>query len=160
VKIKIFTVGGTIDKIYFDQLSQYEVGESLVSRMFLEANVMFEFEIEQVMKKDSLHMTDQDRQLLFDKISIEPAKHIFITHGTDSMIKTAQVLSEIKGKVIVLTGALQPSRFRDSDATFNVGFALGALHVLSQGTYVAMNGQILDPFNAQKSRENNRFETI
>lgn len=158
MKIKIYTVGGTIDKVYFDAKSQYEVGESLVTRMLTEANVSFEFEIEPVMKKDSLDMDDNDRALLRDRISTSSTKHVLVTHGTDTIILSARTLSEIKGKVIVFTGALQPARFRDSDATFNIGFALGALQTLPEGVYIAMNGKIFNPAYTRKVNELNRFE--
>lgn len=158
MKIKIYTVGGTIDKVYFDAKSQYEVGESLVTRMLTEANVCFEYEIEPVMKKDSLDMDDNDRALLRDRVAASPEKHILVTHGTDTMVLSAQALGDLKGKVVVFTGALQPARFRDSDATFNVGFALGALQSLPEGVYIAMNGKVFDPAITKKVSELNRFE--
>ncbi len=158
MRIRIFTVGGTIDKVYFDAKSEYEVGESLLSEVLCEANITFEYAVEQVMRKDSLDMDDNDRSLLKARVAGAEEKLILITHGTDTMVDSAQALSDLQDKVIVFTGALKPARFRDSDATFNIGFALGALHVLSPGVYIAMNGKIFNPANTRKVRELNRFE--
>lgn len=158
MKIKIYTVGGTIDKVYFDKLSDYEVGESVVTQMLKDANVQFDFEIEPVMRKDSLDMSDEDRQILFEKISADKTEHVLITHGTDTVIQSALILQQIKDKVIVMTGAMQPARFKDSDATFNIGFALGAMQVLKHGVYIAINGKIFDPSKANKVRTLNIFE--
>jgi L-asparaginase len=158
VRIKVFTVGGTIDKIYFDAKSEYEVGESLLTEILGDANICFEYSIEPVMKKDSLDMDDNDRALLKRKVAAASEDRVLITHGTDTMVLSAQALSDLKDKTIVFTGALKPARFRDSDATFNVGFALGALQTLPPGVYIAMNGQVLNPANTRKVREHNRFE--
>jgi len=85
---------------------------------------------------------------------------ILITHGTDTMVKTARYLAPIKGKTIVLTGALQPALFKTSDALFNIGCAIGALQVLKEGTYIAMNGKVLQADNVRKNVEKNRFEEL
>jgi L-asparaginase len=153
-------VGGTIDKVYFDAKSEYEVGESLLNEMMGQANVCFEYAIDPVMKKDSLDMDDNDRSLLKEKVAAAPEDKILITHGTDTMVLSAQALSGISDKTIVFTGALKPARFRDSDATFNVGFALGVLQSVPQGVYIAMNGKVFNPLNTRKVREANRFESF
>ena len=160
MKIKIFTVGGTIDKIYFDAKSDYEVGESLLNQILGEANASFEYSIEQVMRKDSLDMDDNDRALLARRVAEATEDKILITHGTDTMVLSAQAVAPGSNKTIVFTGALKPARFRDSDATFNVGFALGVLQSNSTGVYIAMNGQVLRPENTRKVRESNRFESF
>ncbi len=160
MKIKIFSVGGTIDKIYFDKKSQFDVGESVVDEILAEANVNFEYGCESILSKDSLDMTDDDRRLIFDKINSDLNKHIIITHGTDTMIETAKRLKLISGKVIVLTGSMQPARFKTSDAAFNVGCAITAVQSLSPGVYIAMNGCVFDPEKVRKNRELNRFEVI
>ena len=91
-KIKFFAVGGTIDKVYFDRLSTYKVGEPGVSDILREANVSFEYDCESILRKDSLNMTEKDRQTVFDSVAAEEARHIVITHGTDTMVKTAKRL--------------------------------------------------------------------
>ena len=83
-----------------------------------------------------------------------------ITHGTDTMVQTAQHLKDIATKPIVLTGAMKPARFRDTDALFNVGFALGALQSLSEGVYLAMNGGVFDPDRVAKNRYAMQFQSV
>jgi len=111
-----------------------------------------------LMRKDSLHVTDEDRLAIHNAIAASDATHVLITHGTDSMVKTALVLADIPGKTMVLTGALNPARFRDSDAVFNIGCAVGALQALPHGAWIAMNGCIWDPKKVRKNRDKNRFE--
>jgi len=159
MKIKFFTTGGTIDKIYFDAKSEYEVGPPQVLEVLKEANVAFNYEVESLLRKDSLDITGEDRQLIRQRIAAEPCDRIVITHGTDTMIETAKTLSGIPGKTIVLTGSMQPARFRVTDATFNIGSAIAAVQNLGPGVYLAMNGRILDPHKARKNREKNIFET-
>jgi len=159
MKIKIYTTGGTIDKVYFDELSKYEIGESTVGDILTEAGVTFDFEVESVFKKDSLHVTDEDRRLLLEKICADGFPRVVVTHGTDTMIETALVLADLADRTVVLTGALAPSRFRYSDAVFNVACAVTAAQILPPGAYIAMNGRILDPRRSRKNRELNRFES-
>jgi L-asparaginase len=158
VRIKFFAVGGTIDKVYFDRLSTYKVGEPGVSEILREANVGFDYECESILRKDSLYMTEKDRQEVFDRVSADESRYIVITHGTDTMVKTAKKLKGIKGKVIVLTGAMQPARFKSSDAEFNIGAAVAAVQLLAPGVYIVMSGCILDPDRVKKNRKLNRFE--
>ena len=140
--IRFITTGGTIDKIYFDELSQFEVGESVVEHVLKDGLVDFEYDIVSVFQKDSLEITAQDRRKLRDLIGADTATHFIITHGTDTMSETASALSELKGKTIVLTGALTPARFRTTDAVFNVGMAVAAVQVAAPGVYIAMSGQV------------------
>jgi L-asparaginase len=156
----IITTGGTIDKIYFDDKSDYQIGEPQISQILHAMHVAFEFEVSALMRKDSLHIEDEDRNLIRDAVAASDARHVLITHGTDSMVETASVLKDIPEKTIVLTGALNPARFRDSDAIFNIGCAVGAVQSLPPGVYIAMNGTIWDPAQVRKNRIENRFESL
>jgi len=158
IKIMFFAVGGTIDKVYFDRLSAYKVGDPGVSEILSEANVSFLYEFESILRKDSLYMTEKDRQAVYERVAAEENRHIVITHGTDTMVKTAKKLKSIHGKVIVLTGAMQPARFKSSDAEFNIGAAAAAVQLLPEGVYIVMNGLVLDPDKVKKNRRLNRFE--
>ena len=160
MKIKFFTTGGTIDKVYFDAKSEFEVGPPQVREVLQEANVGFEFEIESILRKDSLDLTDQDRQLIRRRVEAEPCVRIVITHGTDTMIETAQALEGIANKTIVLTGSMQPARFRVTDALFNIGSAISAVQSLPAGAYIAMNGRIFDPRRVRKNLDKNCFEEV
>jgi len=158
MRIRVISTGGTIDKVYFDAASAYDVGEPQVGPLFKEANVTFDYEIESVLQKDSLAMTAEDRELIRQRVVASPEKLILITHGTDTMTETAAALREISGKVIVFTGSMLPARFRTSDALFNLGCAVGALQVLSPGVYIAMNGRISPAHQVKKNRAQSRFE--
>ena len=160
MKIQIFSMGGTIDKLYFDDLSRYEVGDPQVAEVLREAEVHFDYEIEAVVRKDSLRLTEADRQLLRQRIAASPQRLALVTHGTDTMVETGLALKGIPGKVIVLTGALSPYRFRQSDATFNIGCAIGALQALAPGVYIAMSGRVFAIDHVRKNREARRFEEI
>ncbi len=156
--VKIFTVGGTIDKTYFDQKSTYQVGEPQASGVLQRANVVVPYEVVSIMQKDSLDMTDSDRETIKNTIASDHAGKIIVTHGTDTMIDTAIHLQQIRNKTIVLTGSMYPAQYRDSDAVFNLGCALVAAQTLAYGVYIAMNGRIFDPRNAVKNVVLNRFE--
>ena len=160
MKIKVYTTGGTIDKVYFDKKSKYEVGEPTVEQILSEAQVNFDYECESLFKKDSLDMTDDDRRLLFDRILSDAHTYVIVIHGTDTMIETAQKLIGIPNKVIVLTGAIEPARSKVSDAPFNIGSAVIAVQVLPAGVYIAFNGRIYHPSKIRKNMELNRFEEI
>ena len=159
-KLRVFTTGGTIDKIYFDAKSEYEVGEPQIGDILREMGVQFPFAITSLMRKDSLDMTDADRSLIREAVRNTEEKHVLITHGTDTMADTAAVLADIPGKTIVLTGALNPARFRGSDAIFNIGGAVVAAQALPPGAYLVMNGRVFAALKVRKNREKNRFEDL
>ena len=154
----VVTTGGTIDKIYFDDKSDYQVGEPQIGRILKELGVAFRFTVIPIIRKDSLHITDADRELLRATIAAQSARHVLITHGTDSMVQTAQALASLEDRVIVLTGALNPAGFRGSDAEFNIGCAVGAVQSAPEGVWIAMNGRIWDPRHVRKNVAANRFE--
>jgi len=158
MKIKFFAVGGTIDKVYFDDLSQYEIGESNLPAMLTDARVNFSYDIVSLMKRDSLDMTDQDRSIIYQAVAKDPNERIIITHGTDTMIKTAKILVPVKNKIIVLTGAMEPAKFKSSDALFNLGSAVAAVQTLPHGVYLAISGRIFMPDNVRKNRDLKLFE--
>lgn len=160
MKIEIITTGGTIDKVYFDQKSEFQVGEPMVMDVLKEANVFIDFQVVSLIKKDSLDMNEQDRQKIFDHIEASPLRHFVLTHGTDTMVETARILKGIPNKVMVLTGAMQPAKFKFSDAVYNIATALTAVQLLDSGVYIAMNGTIFDPDKTKKNIAQNRFESI
>jgi L-asparaginase len=160
MRIKVIAVGGTIDKVYFDAKSEYQVGEPQIQEVFDIANVTFDYDLEAIIAKDSLDMNDKDRQIVHDKIRNCEEKLILVTHGTDTMVDTARYLNDITDKTIVLTGAMQPARFKTSDAVFNIGTAVGALQCLPPGAYVAMNGYIFQPEKVRKNVAAGKFEPI
>lgn len=158
--LSIITTGGTIDKVYFDDKSTYEIGEPQIGKILEALGVAFTFDVLPALRKDSLHLDNADRDLLKRLIEAQPHRHVLVTHGTDTMVETAAVLADIKDKVIVMTGALNPARFQGSDAVFNIGCAVGAVQSLPDGVYIAMNGRIWNPAHVRKNRAANRFEPI
>lgn len=156
--IKIFTCGGTIDKVYFDAKSSFQVGEPQIASILKEANVTIPYDIESLFREDSLDLNDAHRELVRLKVLSCPFDRILITHGTDSMVTTARALLGVPYKTIVLTGSMEPARFRVSDAPFNVGTAIACVQVLPPGVYISMNGHIFDPAETQKNTAAGRFE--
>ena len=154
----IITTGGTIDKIYFDDKSTFQIGEPQIGDILSALGVAFAFDVVPLLRKDSLHMDDADRMQIRAAIEAQPHRHVLVTHGTDTMVETARALEGLQGKVVVLTGALNPALFKGSDAVFNIGCAVGAVQSLPDGVYIAMNGRIWNPASVRKNRDANRFE--
>ena len=156
--IRFVTTGGTIDKIYFDALSQFEIGDSQIKHILTEGLTDFDYEIVPLLQKDSIDMTDADREILRDYIASDTSDRYVVTHGTDTMSETAEVLADLGDKTIVLTGALSPARFKSTDAIFNVGMAVAAVQVAPPGVYIAMSGQVFAAGEVRKNRAENKFE--
>lgn len=156
--IQIFTTGGTIDKVYFDANSEFEIGESLVPELLAESNIHKGYQLQGLLRKDSLEMNDEDRLQVHEAVAACNSNRILITHGTDTMAETAQALAPLRDKTIVLTGAMQPARMRRSDSVFNIGFAWAALQLLPAGVYIAMNGEVFEAGAVRKNLKAQRFE--
>ncbi len=159
--IKIFTTGGTIDKVYFDAKSTYEVGKPNISRVLAELPIHIDYKVISVLQKDSLEITPADRDVIVAAVQDAEEKQIIVTHGTDTMVATAKALqAAVKDKTIVLTGALEPALFKTSDAMFNIGCAIAAVQALGPGAYITMNGRIFESGNVVKDVEHSRFVTL
>ena len=155
--ILVLTTGGTIDKNYFDALSEYQIVDSGIPALLAQARVAAVFRIEEVCRKDSLELTEADRAEIARRVAAAPEAHVVITHGTDTMTDTAKALAGIADKTIVLTGALSPARFAETDAPFNLGMAFAAAQVAPPGVYIAMSGQVFDGLRVRKDRDAGRF---
>ncbi|MEO0436871.1 MAG: asparaginase domain-containing protein [Pseudomonadota bacterium] len=160
MKVHIITTGGTIDKIYFDAKSDYQVGEPVIGDLLDSMGAHMEYSVESAMRKDSLDLSEEDRSKVRAAAESCDARLVLITHGTDGMVATGKALKGIPAKTIVLTGALQPAAFKSSDAIFNIGCALGALQAAQEGVYIAMNGRLFPIDNVRKNMEENRFEAL
>lgn len=157
--ILILTTGGTIDKQYFDALSQYQITDSVIARLLEVARVTLPFRIVEISRKDSLDLDDEDRARLVDAARSADTPRIVITHGTDTMTTSARALQVVEGKTIVLVGALAPARFAESDAAFNLGMAFATAQVAPPGIYITMNGTVFNAAQVKKDRERGRFES-
>ena len=150
--ILVVTTGGTIDKQYFDALSEYRITESVIEKLLEVARVTHPFRIVELMRKDSLELTDDDRALIAATVANAPEKRVVVTHGTDTMATTAGALAHIKGKTIVFAGALAPARFAESDAAFNLGMAFACCQTAAPGVWITMNGSVFDGLKVRKDR--------
>jgi L-asparaginase len=155
--IVVVTTGGTIDKLYFDSLSEYQVGESVVRRLLTTANVKYSYDIIEALRKDSLEMTDEDREVLYRCVAGLKTTRVVVTHGTDTMTATAERLAAVPNKTIILTGALTPARFSESDAPFNLGMAFAAAQTAPPGVFIVMNGEVFPASAVRKDRAAGRF---
>ena len=159
MRIVFIQTGGSIDKDYPRTQKGYafEIGESAVKRIMQKVQPSFDFKIVSLLRKDSLDVTEGDREEIREACQTADADKIIITHGTDTMIETAKRLISIENKVVILTGAMRPEKFSDSDASFNVGTAVGAINVLGSGVYIAMNGRIYTWNRVERDRKTGRF---
>ncbi len=162
MKILFIQTGGTIDKDYprITKGYAFEITTPAVTRILENCNPGFDYEIEPLLQKDSLDITDTDRRKIRECCENSDSKKILITHGTDTMIETALYLNGIDNKVIILTGAMRPERFANSDAAFNIGVALGAIRNLSPGVYVAMNGVVFPSKKVKRDNATGQFVEI
>ncbi|MBL7057901.1 asparaginase [Patescibacteria group bacterium] len=144
MKIIFLQTGGTIDKDYKANKKNhgynFEIHKPAVKFILHALKPKFKYKILTVCKKDSLYLTDNDRQRILHQCQKIKAKKIIITHGTDTFKKTAEQLSQITDKAIILTGAMVPARFVDTDAIFNIGVAIGAINNIKNGVYISIGG--------------------
>lgn len=162
--IQIFITGGTFDKEYNYITGDLTFMTTHIPEMLKRGRCSLDIEIETIMMKDSLQMTEEDRNSIAEKCASSPHEKIVLTHGTDTMVDTARVVSGhpgISGKTIVLTGAMIPYTFGvSSDGFFNLGSALSFAQVLPQGVYISMNGRFFTWDNVQKNYNTGIFERI
>lgn len=163
MRITFVQTGGTIDKDYPRSRGGYafEIGEPAAGRLMERWRATLTFCSKTACRKDSTEVTDEDRAAIAELIAEDPNDHIIVTHGTDTLLETAAFLAErVGGKRVVLTGAMRPERFSDSDAPLNLGVAVGALHFAEPGVYVAMHGVVGRHDQIHRSSETDRFERI
>ncbi len=159
--IKILVTGGTFDKEYKETTGELIFSNSHISEMLKLGRSKIDVKIRTLMMVDSLEMTETHRKLILEKCDGSKEDKIIITHGTDTMTKTAKILGEkIKDKTIILTGAMIPYAFGSSDGLFNLGSALAFAQTLSHGVYVVMNGRYFNYDNVQKNKSTGEFEEI
>jgi L-asparaginase len=161
MKIKLFVTGGTFDKEYNDLDGQLFFKNTHLPEILELGRSRLDVDINTIMMIDSLEMTDADREKIVQKCLETNEDNIVITHGTDTMVKTAETLAKrIENKTVVLTGAMVPYVFRSSDGLFNLGAALAFAQTLPAGIYVAMNGKYFNWDNAKKNKEIGEFEEL
>ena len=159
MNLRIIATGGTFDKHYNPLDGQLVFGESVLPAALRRARLTISCEFQALMALDSLDMQDEHRQRILDACRTAAEESIVIVHGTDTLRETAEVLGRAAlRKNIVLTGAMVPYDFSDSDALFNLGFAVAAAQLVAHGVWVAMNGQVFAWNDVRKNRAAGVFE--
>jgi L-asparaginase len=159
VTIRIIITGGTFDKAYDEIRGNLTFRDTHLPEIlkFVRCTVPIELEINQLI--DSLDMQTANRLQVLESCRRAAEERIVITHGTDTMAETAAVLGKAGLlKTIVMTGAMVPYIFNNSDAVFNLGSALMAVQLVPRGVYVAMNGRLFTWDHVSKNRELGVFE--
>jgi L-asparaginase len=160
-RIRVFITGGTFDKEYDEINGRLFFKDSQLSEMLSLGRCRLALDLRTLMMIDSLDMTSADRELIAEQCRATPESRIVITHGTDTMAETAQMLAKhITGKTVVLTGAMIPYKFGSSDGLFNLGSALAFVQTLTPGVYIAMNGRCFAAGQVRKNRETGIFEEV
>ncbi|MDB5197231.1 MAG: asparaginase [Flaviaesturariibacter sp.] len=161
MSIRIFITGGTFDKEYNELNGQLFFKDTHLPEMLELGRNLVPVDIRTLMMIDSLEMSDIDRELIARHCNDADEAKIIITHGTDTMAETAQVLAKlVTGKTIVLTGAMVPYKFGSSDGLFNLGSAFAFVQTLPPGVYVAMNGRYFEAGNVKKNKLTGEFEEL
>lgn len=161
MRIKIITTGGTIEGLDYDnELDKPSIINNQIQRFFEIANVQFDYTFEYAFSKDSRFITEKDRRLLEKIVFSSSEERILITHGTFTMAQTAEFLGKREiSKTIVLVGSFISGDEPDTDAPFNLGYAISTLQNLENGVYVAMNGTVFSWDNVVKNDSENRFQS-
>ena len=161
MSIRILTTGGTFDKKYNEINGDLVFRKTHLKDMLTIGRCRLDIKISRVMMVDSLEMSDKDRIFITKKCLETEEDKIIITHGTDTMVETAAILAEkVKNKTVVLTGAMIPYSFGNSDGMFNLGSGIAYVQLLPPGVYIAMNGEYFDWDNVRKNKELGRFERL
>jgi len=159
--IRIFVTGGTFDKEYNELNGKLFFKHTHLKEMLKLGRCRLPVKITTLMMIDSLDMTQKDRTFIAKQCTIAKEKHIVITHGTDTMVETANVLAKkVKDKTIVLTGAMVPYKFGSSDGLFNLGSALAFVQTLPPDVYIVMNGRYFHWNNCRKNKTSGIFEEL
>jgi len=159
--IKLFATGGTFDKEFNEINGGLEFKKTNLYELLELGRCKLDIKIETLMMIDSLKMSDAERNYIIEKCKKENTHKIVITHGTDTMVETAEVLAKnIKDKTIILTGAMIPIKFGSSDGLFNLGSALSFVQILEPGVYITMNGRYFNWDNVRKNKKIGVFERL
>jgi L-asparaginase len=161
MSIFIFVTGGTFDKEYDMINGKLYFDETHIPEMLDLGRCTLDIKVRTLMMVDSLEMTTQDREIIRDNCERSDAQKIVITHGTDTMVQTAELLAKAKlGKTIIITGALIPYKFGSSDGFFNLGNALAFAQTLPPGVYIAMNGEYFCWNEVEKNKSTGYFQRL
>jgi L-asparaginase len=160
-KIGVFVTGGTFDKDYNLINGTLDFKQTHVPEMFKRGRSTLDIDIQVLMMMDSLEIEAEHRQYIANSCANSVYKHLIITHGTDTMVQTAEVIAAAKiDKTIVLTGAMRPYKLGSSDGFFNLGSAVAFAQTLPSGVYIVMNGRYFNWENVRKNKASGIFEEM
>lgn len=160
--IQVYITGGTFDKEYNFITGELYFKDTHLPDMFRLGRCILDIDVKTLMMVDSLEMTDADREIILHNCRKNESDQIIITHGTDTMVQTAEFLANAKlDKTIVMTGAMIPYAFgTSSDGFFNLGSALAFVQTLPKGVYIVMNGRYFNWNNVRKNKKTGFFEEL
>ncbi len=158
--IKIISCGGTFEKKYDPISGNLIFNESCINKLVKKSRSINRFTFDNIMMIDSLDMTDEHRMQIAKNIKKSEEEKILIVHGTDTMVKTGEIIAQYKrpNQTVVITGAMVPESMENSDAFFNFGYALCALSLANIGVWIAMNGSLFKFNNVIKNTKKGIFE--
>jgi len=165
-KITFIATGGTIDSVFDAPSERKKIKEhsGIPDYIYKVIAPHFEFDVKEPVMIDSLDMLNEHRQQILTAIENVKNKNIIITHGTDTMIDTALYIQrhlKDQSKTIILVGSMIPlDGFYQSDAPFNLGYAIAQVQTNKGGIHLCMNAQCFTPDEVIKNREIGRFEFI
>lgn len=160
--IQLIVTGGTFDKTYDHIKGTLFFEHTHIPEMLVRSRCKLPIEVTPLLLKDSLAFTEDDLLKIEKACTDTAAKSIVITHGTDTMVRTAKRLAQLNlDKTIVLTGAMIPYAFgSSSDGFFNLGCALSFSQTLSPDVYITMQGQYFLWNEVQKNKALGLFEKV
>lgn len=160
--IQVYITGGTFDKEYNFINGELYFKDTHLPDMFRLGRCTLDIDVKTLMMVDSLEMTEDDREIILHNCIKCQSEQIILTHGTDTMVLTAEYLAKAKlNKTIILTGAMVPYAFgTSSDGFFNLGSALAFVQSLTNGVYIAMNGRYFNWNNVKKNKKTGFFEEL
>ncbi len=161
--LRIITTGGTFDKLYDAIKGELTFRESQLPRILQQARLTLSVCLEGPLAVDSLYMSEEERNDIVKYMENSEEERIVVIHGTDTMVETATLAASggrLGGKIVVFTGAMVPYSLENSDAEFNLGFAIAAVQLLPEGVYIAMGGRVYNWNEVKKNREKGLFERL
>lgn len=158
--ITFVLAGGTIDKEYDALDKAFTIGKGAIERVLGYVRPNFNVEVISVVQKVSTNITEQDKKRIRKACDTAKSDRVVVTYGTDAMTELGELLKDVQGKTIVITGALKSQLVKETDAEFNIGFAVSAVQTLAVGVYIAMSGRVYPWNKCKKDRKTGQFVEI
>jgi L-asparaginase len=164
MRVTMLTTGGTIEKTFNEHDGSLRHALTTLPKLLATFRLPdLEIETKQILSKDSAEMTDDDRARILAETAAAAASTdaIILLHGTDTLERTGELLQRELAPhriPVILTGAMRPYEFRDTDAIQNVTEALLAARLVEPGVYAVMHNRVLRFPGVVKNRAALTFE--